>query len=200
MTSPAKLVTWLSEDRPTILVGKSFVSCGLGLEPARRALDGESKEEFAWKPEGELRQALECLPERLMFLAVVDDRDTPLPEEIACLPALAHRIASIAGMGMQPADASSSSVLSILGIPRPGGFRVRVHPSRLPTAEQLRLHLFPSVVAATVDDRGLRVFTREALPFVGLGDATSFKSTVSWDPKKGFKRDVKFSFTFGLTK
>ena len=83
LTSPAKLVWWLSEDRPTILIGKSFVSCALGLEPARQALAGESRVEFAWKPEGELRQAVECLPERLMFLAVVNDRDSPLPEEIA---------------------------------------------------------------------------------------------------------------------
>ncbi len=88
LTSPSKLVTWLSEDRPTILVGKAFVSCALGLEPARQALAGESKLELAWKPQGELREAVECLPERLMFLAVVDDRDSPLPEQIAGLPAL----------------------------------------------------------------------------------------------------------------
>jgi hypothetical protein len=200
LTSPAKMVLWLSEDRPTILVGKSFVSCALGLEPARQALAGESKAEFAFRPQGELRQAVECLPDRLMFLAVVDDRASPLPEDIASLPALAQWLASIAGLEMRPDDVSASSVLSILGIPSPGGFRIRLHPSKLPTTEQMRAHLFPSVVAATVDDRGLRVFTREALPFVGLGDATSFKSIVSWDGKKGFTRDVKFSFSLGLTK
>jgi hypothetical protein len=200
LTSPAKMVLWLNEDRATILVGKSFVSCALGLEPARRALAGESNAESGLKPEGELRQAVDCLPERLIFLAVVDDRDSPLPEEIAGLPAHAQYYASIAGLEVQPDGGASSSVLSILGIPRPGGFRVRVPRSKVPTIEQLRAHVFPSVVAATADDRGLRVFTREALPFLGVGDAISFKSKVSWDGMKGFKRDVKFSVNLGFSR
>jgi hypothetical protein len=179
LTSPTRLVLWLNDARPTILVGKSFVSCAASLERARLALAGETNAAGAWKPSGALHEALECLPDRLNFLAVVDHRDSAVPEAIAGLPATVQSLAAILTLDDAPADApAAASILSLFGIPRPGGFRVRIPPSKLPTAEQLRSHLFPSVIATTVDEHGFRVLAREAFPFVCLGNPGSLKPTI----------------------
>ncbi len=130
-----------------------------------------------WKPSSELLLALDCLPERLGFLAVVDHRDSAMPEAIAGLPAYVQTLAAIFALEDAPVDATGSSILSLVGIPRPGGFRIRVPPSNIPRAEQLRSYLFPSVIATTVDERGFRLLAREAFPFVCLGSAGNPKLT-----------------------
>jgi hypothetical protein len=54
-----------------------------------------------------------------------------------------------------------------------------------------RRNLFPSVLAATVDDRGFRLIGREAFPLACIGGKASFKSTGTWTSSKGFVQDVK---------
>jgi hypothetical protein len=46
----------------------------------------------------------------------------------------------------------------------------------MPKADQIRELLFPSVLATTVDDRGIRFLGREALPFACLKADVAVKS------------------------
>ena len=175
LTSPARLVLWLNEVRPTMLVGKSFVSCAASLEHARLALGSESDTVGSWKPSGELRQAFDCLPDRLCFLAVVDHRDSGLPEAIAGLPASVQTVAAIFAPGCAGRRTSQF-----------GSFVVRNTASRRISHSDCTVenaygrdcsHLFPSVIATTVDARGFRLLAREAFPFVCLGSAGNPKLT-----------------------
>jgi hypothetical protein len=199
LTSPARLVPWLELDgiRPTILVGKSFVACASNLERAREALAAESQAGTSWKPGGELVQAFECLPERLTFLTVGDHRDSPWPDAIAQLPGTIQTLSSVFGDVVEVDSPTAGNLLGALGIPRPGGFRVRIDPSRIPKAEQLRPYLFPSVLAATVDDRGFRVIGREAFPLACYGNAAGLKYSTEWTKAQGFDQKIKLKLGLG---
>jgi hypothetical protein len=140
------------------------------------------------------------LPDGLGFLAVVDHRDSAWPDAIAGLPAIVQSLAAIFALEATPGDSPTSEVLALFGIPRPGGFRVRIQPSKAPTSDQLRSYLFPSVIATTVDDRGFRLLVREAFPFVSLGNPGSLKSTITLGGDNGLKVDRKFSFNGSLLK
>jgi hypothetical protein len=85
----------------------------------------------------------------------------------------------------------ASDFLTLFGVPGRGSFRVRIDPARIPKPEALRSQLFPSVLAAAVDDRGIRFIGREAFPFACAGNGTYLKSSVKWSGSKGLKRDVK---------
>ena len=50
-------------------------------------------------------------------------------------------------------NASPWSFLDLIGVPRPGGFQVKIDRSQIPKAEDLCPFLLPSVVATSVDER-----------------------------------------------
>jgi hypothetical protein len=192
LTSPARLVPWLSDDlSPTILIGRSYVVLAANLERAREALAAEVPAGNRWSPGGELQKALNCLPENLTFLAVGDHRDSPWPTLFERLPAEIQLMASMLGSLDGAGATAGSEFLAVLGIPAPGGFRFRIDPAQIPRAEQVQRHLFPSVLATTVDDRGFRLISREAFPFACVGGSGSLKSTVTWKGAKGLDRDMK---------
>jgi hypothetical protein len=197
LTSPAQLISWLDDEvRPTILVGKSFVACASNLELAREALAAESQPGIPWTPTGELVQAFACLPERLTFLAVGDHRDSAWPDTIAHLPGTAQTLITFLGLDTGADAPAAGELLAALGIPRPRGFRVRIDPSKIPKADQLRPYLFPSVLAAAVDDQGFRLIAREALPLACFGSKVAVKSTRAWTKGKGFDQKIKFDLSF----
>ncbi len=191
-TSPARLVPWLSDVlKPTILVGKSIVAIGSNLERAREALSAEVPAGNRWSPEAEMQNALDSLPEKLTFLAVGDPRDSAWPTMFEQLPGEVQLLIGMLGGFSENQASVGGELLAALGIPRPGGFRVRIDPAQIPKADQVRRHLFSSVLAATVDDRGFRLIGREAFPLACMGGKASFKSTSKWSGIKGISRDVK---------
>jgi hypothetical protein len=191
LTSPARLVPWLSDEvQPTILVGKSFVALASNPVRARAALAAESQAGNRWTPSGEVAQAFECLPDRLTLLIVGDHRESAWPDALARLPAMVQSLSAMLG-GFAGADPSTpAGLLSVFGIPGPGAFRLRIDPARIPKAEQLRPYLFPSVLAATVDERGWRLISREAFPLACFGDSAALKSSAEWTKAKGLDRKV----------
>ena len=146
LTSPARLVPWLDDEvRPTILVGKSFVACASNPERAREALASESPATTAWTPPGELAAAFACLPEHLTFLAVGDHRDSPWPDALAHFPSTVQVLSAFLGIDTDPAGAGTTELLAVLGIPRPGGFRVRIAPAADSRARTRSARIFSRV-------------------------------------------------------
>lgn len=173
LTSPAGSAAWLTDAiRPTILVGKSSVAIAASPALARRAIDAEDHPADAWKPTGDLAAVYEALPARVGFLRVGNLRDSSWPEAIAHLPdAAGPFLSSFVGADLGDNDdaAPPAGLLGRLGLSRRRGFRVQVDRGRVPTPDEVRAHIFPSLLAATVDDRGVRVIDLEALPWGCLG-------------------------------
>ncbi len=191
LTSPARLVPWLSDDlKPTILIGKSIVAVASNMERAREALSAEMPAGSSWSAHGELQKALECLPQNLTFLAVGDPRNSAWPTAFEQLPGEVQMLAGLLGFS-EGEPSVGGGFLAALGIPRPGGFRVRIDPAQIPKAEQVRRNLFPSVLATTVDDRGFRLVSREAFPLACVGGKATFQSTGKLTSSRGLLQDVK---------
>ncbi len=188
LTSPAGLVAWLGGMRPTIRVGKGFVALASDPSGAGEALAAEGDPDRRWRPAGELARGFEGLPGSLTLLGVGDPGGGSWTAMIPALPVVVQTL-----FGLFDADLASN-VLGLVGVPRPGGFRVRIAPAKVPRWDDLKVHLFPSVLAASVDDRGLRVVVREAFPFAPWGDESSLDTSVSWTGGGGAKQNFKFNW------
>jgi hypothetical protein len=198
LISPSRLVYLLNDHvRPTILVSESYAALAINRERARQALAIGRGGSGRWRPTGELARSFECLPAELTFLAVGDHRDSAVPETIEGLPGIVQHLS--AGVSeLEHADAGMSvDLLSLAGIPRSGGFRLRLDPDKIPKARELQAHLFPSVLAASVDDAGLRFIAREAFPFTWASQGSYIKSSVKWSGAKGLKRDILMGWKWG---
>lgn len=193
LTSPAELVRWFGEDafEPTILVGKTSVALSLYAREARAALAAEADPALAWSPTGETSSAFEALPDELNVLFVRDQADSPWPGWFAELPSLVQLMAAAFEDEEAPKPETGIDLLGLLDLPAPGGFRVRIDRARVPTVDQIRAHLFPSVTAAAIDDRGIRLFRREAWPFACPAAHFTLKSSREWSNTSGFKRTLK---------
>jgi hypothetical protein len=172
LVSPAGLVPWLSDEiQPTIQLGKSFAVLSMNPSQARAAVFAESQPENRWKPTGELAKTFEWLPATITSLSVGDPGDSSWPEAIATLPNTVQRWAT--ALGLFDADAGepspTSEILALFGVPGPGAFRLRIDSAKVPKAEQLRTFLFPSVLATSVDDHGIRFIGAEAFPLACIG-------------------------------
>jgi hypothetical protein len=173
------------------------VACASTPERAREALAAESPAAGPWKPAGELAVAFDGLPERLTCLVVGDHRGSAWPDALAQLPATVQSWSAMLG-GFAQADAEpSAGLLGVLGVPGPGVLRLRLSPAQIPTAEQLRPYLFPSVLAATADDRGFRLISREALPLACFGNSTGLKSSKLRTTTRGIDQKLKLRFGLG---
>jgi hypothetical protein len=165
LASPEGVVPWLSDDLcPTLMLGEKYLVVAINPTLARAALAAESHPEARWQPGDEVTRTLAAFPARVTSLSIGDPRDSSWPETIATLPRLAQYLGNLVGAGEAAAAGPGASVLDLLGVPRPGAFRVRLDPGKLPKADQVRSHLFPSVLATVLDDRGLRFIGSEALP------------------------------------
>ena len=203
LISPAGDVAWLDEEMsPTILLDKSHVV--FAANPAlARAAAAAAGHAGRWAPTGELVESFACLPPDLTSLSVATPADSSWPEAFANLPGVVQLLATQFGLVWgDVAEASpASKFLAFLGVPRPGAFRLRIDRARVPKADALRNHLFPSVLATMTDDRGFRLISREAFPFGCLGIDCEFKTTTQDGGKlrlglksksfSGFKTEIK---------
>ncbi len=196
LTSPSGLVPWLNGTvEPTLALGKSSVVLAANPAQARAAIAAESGTGPRWTPAGELARSIECLPTDLTFLWIGNPSDSSWPETLAGFPAIVQYLGNLADYATQGGGDGTSEVRALLGIPRPGGFRLRIDRSKLADSADIQARLFPSVLAASVDDRGLRILSREALPFGCFGTDTDFKiklgSGMNWGDA------LKFSVRYG---
>ncbi|MCA1685577.1 MAG: hypothetical protein LC745_06245, partial [Planctomycetia bacterium] len=200
LTSPAKLVPWLNETcEPTILLGKSALIVAANPSPAREALAVESRRADRPGPNDEVARAIACLPTGLTSLSIGNPGDSPWPEIIANLPSTVQYLGRWAETAHDVAadDLPTAGFFSVFGLPRPGGFRVRIDPTKVPKADTLRTMLFPSVLATSADDRGVRIIAREAIPFGCIPFAPSIKWTAGWNSRKGLDVSGKVKFAIG---
>jgi hypothetical protein len=156
------------------LLGKSYMIVAMNPTLARAAAAAESGK-GRWRPGSGLAESLVELPQRLTSLSIGDPHDSAWPEALATLPRLSQYLGNMLGAGGDDA-AGESGLLTLLGVPAPGAFRVKIDPARLPRASQVRALLFPSVLATAVDDHGLRFISAESLPFACVGSPDAFKA------------------------
>lgn len=201
LTSPSDVVFWLTNEvQLSIVVGRSHVAFASKPERAVEALAFEQGEERRWKPTGEVKQALACLPRKLTLLSVGDPEESNVPGLIEHLPRLVQVLGtSLELETLKEEDGEESGdLLTWLGVPGRGSFRVRIDPARLPTLKALEAQLFPSVLAAAMDDRGLRFIAREAFPLGCVGAGSYLSSSVEWKSgrwERRFKMGLKASTT-----
>lgn len=160
-----RLDGWLE---PTIMISDSYVALSPAAPHARRALEFASRPAQPWTPDGELARALDCLPAELTSLSVGDPADSHWPTLMAHLPKVVESAAALLN-GPQLGEFST-----FLGLARPGEFRLHIDADQVPTAKALQEHLFPSVVATTVDERGFRLIAREAIPLACAGPEVEY--------------------------
>ena len=136
------------------------------------------------------------MPANLTLLIVGNPRDSSWPDAIAGLPAIVQYLGNFVDPSLAEDAAASpgSAFLVMLGVPRPGGFRLRIDRAKTPRAEDLRAVLFPSVLAMTVDDRGLRVVLREAFPLACFGTESNLKMKAG---NAGLGEKLKVDVKFG---
>jgi hypothetical protein len=193
LTSPAGVVPWLGADlQPTVILGKQFVIAAATTDLARAAIAAEARSGERWKPDGELLKSFEGLPKRLSFLHVGNTRDSRWPEGIANFPETAEPFL-LSFMGLSPLVAEEAAdtpdLLAILGVPLLARSTAQAERTKLPRADDIRAHLFPSVIAATVDERNFRVLALEAVPFACVGIEAKFE-------REGRGTTLNFGFNF----
>jgi hypothetical protein len=147
LTSPAGLIPWITEDlQPTILLGKSYIAVANNPALARAAIAAESRPADRWTPTGELVKMFESLPANVAYLNVGNPRDSFWPDAIGNFPEL-----------LAPLKGNREWIKPVSPEEAARAFKV-------PKVDDLRALLFPSVLAAIVDDHNFRVISLEALP------------------------------------
>ena len=195
LTSPAGLVFWANEEtRPTILVGKSYAAFALNPARARIALSAESRSGEGWKPIEEVARTFACLPGTLTSLSVADPSNSLWPTYLSSLPALVQTGSNMLGFASDDESSPVSGLQAVLGIPGSKGFRVRIPPNKIPKAATIRSYLFPSVLATTVDDRGIRWIGREAFPIACIGGGSLTKPSITYNLSNPGKSVFKYNF------
>ena len=131
---------------PTIVIGKSLLAVGLSETDARAAASGEGS-----RPAPEFAAALAKAPARPFVLSMGDPRES-----------FARLIGSAPGL-------LGAINMSAMAQARPGQkpFTLKIDPARYPTAAEVRARLAPGTSALTLDDKGLKIITRESLPSLG---------------------------------
>ena len=134
---------------PTILLGKSSLAIGLTEDEAKAAASAP-----AWTPKEAFVKPFSKVPGKLIMLSV-DDPRTTIPDLIANTPLL------VAGMNMGIAQAKAQA-----GGKGPDFPEFKVDPASVPKADEIRSRLFPGTTAISIDDDGLKILNREAIPSV----------------------------------
>ena len=127
LTSPSGLAYWLRLCEPTVALGKSSAAFAINPTQARAAIAAESGTGPRWKPDGEVAQALACLPTDLAFLWIGNPHDSSWPDVLSDMPAMVQFLGNFLDSGEAAADPSQIARL-MLGVPRPGGFRGQGRP------------------------------------------------------------------------
>jgi hypothetical protein len=135
---------------PTIALDRQQLLLSATTAAAEKALAlSNAPAQQRWSPAGAHVAMARQLPAQMMMLMVTDPRET-MPVYIENLPAIAQ------ALNAQLAQARR-------GGPGPE-FSLRIDPAKLPSAEQLRGLLFPASAAVSVDEQGVNILQREAIP------------------------------------
>jgi prepilin-type processing-associated H-X9-DG protein len=133
-----------SNVRPTILLGKKYLAIAISPSAARKALAFESAKGSA-TPEH-----LAGLASKLTVLNVNDPAGY-VPDVVANLPFAVQAMAKLNMSG--PASPLQ-------------GLRLDINADRIPTAEQIKPYLFPGTMSVSVDDGGVTIVSRDAVPSI----------------------------------
>ncbi len=165
---PASILPMAGGMRPTLLLGRKEMVLATSPATARRARDLAERSTTGGLPPGDpLGNAIESLPDRLIFLGVADVQQSMLPELLVSLPNWSEYWLIGRSRGLP----IFASLLWGTSGPDPDGSgrlptrKLAMDPELIPEPESLRPFLFPSVHAMAVDDRGIRFISREAFPF-----------------------------------
>jgi prepilin-type processing-associated H-X9-DG protein len=136
--------------KPTITLGKDQLVFAATTAAADAAINVSSAGPTRrWQAAGAFISLARRLPENLILLNVSDPRDT-MPTLIESLPALVQQmntlLASSVGAG--------------------AGRALRVEPTKVPRAAELKPMLFPASTALIVDRQGARFVVRESIPSI----------------------------------
>ena len=151
--------------RPTFIMGKKSLIFASNPEDARATL--ELQERGAPLPASDpLALPLSRLPRRAIMASVIDERRSLLPELIANLPLLVQWGQTFVGgrfngpQFRQPQQGRPGILMPMQG----SVAGLEIDPDKIPTPEELRPFLFPSVFTLTADDQAVEYTTREAFP------------------------------------
>jgi hypothetical protein len=168
LSLPASILPMAGGLRPTLLVGPREVVIATSPATARRALDVQHRSKAEGLPvDDPLAEVLRDLPDRPVLLGVGDPRQSMMPELLVSLPNLLEYaiprwvqglpiLAPLPTRGNNGLDSESQ---------RPGR-KLAMDPELIPEPDAFRPFLFPSVHALAVDDRGIRLMSREAFPSI----------------------------------
>jgi hypothetical protein len=168
LSVPAALLPMAAGLRPTLLLGRKELVLATSPATGRRALDFSERASAGGLPAGDpLGDVLKQLPDRLIFLGVDDVRQSMAPELLISLPNAMEYVIIRKMRGLSLLEPLAGGPAG----PNPGGEGARhaarklaMDPELIPEPESLRPFLFPSVYAMAVDDRGIRLISREAFP------------------------------------
>ncbi|MDR3620423.1 MAG: DUF1559 domain-containing protein [Paludisphaera borealis] len=135
---------------PTIALAKGQLIVAASRDAARKAVGvAGAGPDGRWKPTEAFIPLAERLPRGMAMLLVSDVRDT-LPAAIESLPQV------VPMLNAQIAQATRGK----------GGpdLRIKIDPTKVPPADQLRALLFPASFALAVDDQGIFFVDRESIP------------------------------------
>ncbi|SIO58154.1 Protein of unknown function [Singulisphaera sp. GP187] len=152
--------------RPTFILRKSSLIFASNPEDARATL--ELQERVAPLPASDpLALSLNRLPRRAIMASVIDERRSLLPELIANVPLLVQWGQAFVGPRfMRPQFRQVQPGRPGILMPLQQSFvaGLEIDPDTIPTPEEVRPFLFPSVFTLTADDQAVEYTTREAFP------------------------------------
>jgi prepilin-type processing-associated H-X9-DG protein len=168
-----------SELRPTLLLGQKSLVLASTPALARRARDLAENPGTAVLQAGDpLRTRLDGLPGNLIMLSVADTAQSVYPELIVGIPGftesiLKSRLSRFFPFLMARAQIDMSPFASpVEPFAQPSATNAPVFDAELvPDPDDLRPFLFPSVHALAVNDAGIRLISREAIPTLNLSTA-----------------------------
>ena len=94
LRNPSPAISLPTGTHPAILVGRNELAFGATLSTARRARDHHERSAPGLPPGDPLTEALDGLPDRLMFLSVGDPRQSILPDLLVGVPDIVETLVS----------------------------------------------------------------------------------------------------------
>ena len=141
--------------RPTIIVGKEQLIIGASYDAAQKAASlSIAQKDLLWKPTGAFVSAVQRLTGNMVYLRIADPREM-MPAIIESLPILAQTLNAQMAQQQQFRGGAPGA---------PGTPALRIDPEKLPLADDLIRHLFPSSTAMVVDNEGASLIAREPIP------------------------------------
>lgn len=154
--------------RPTFLMGKSTLIFASNPEDARATLELQERGAAPLPASDPLAGSLSRIPPRTIMASVIDERRSLLPETIANLPLLIQWGPAFVGGRFgrvqirQPQPVRPGMLMPV----RSFGVGLEIDPDKIPTPEEVRPFLFPSLYTLTADDQAVEYTTREAFPML----------------------------------